>query len=88
MRQTHSRTNLHTRAHAHTFTHTTTHRVTAFQGTGQTLGGGGGASTSAAAAAPASSTTEWAGVDESQPTTSLQLRLADGSRMVGVGVGI
>lgn len=40
----------------------------------------------AAAPAPAGPSTavstSWEGVDESQPSTSLQLRLADGSRMV------
>lgn len=46
-----------------------------------------GASTSGAAAAPPPSTASpgsvvWEGADESQPTTSIQLRLADGSRMV------
>ncbi|KXZ55366.1 hypothetical protein GPECTOR_3g495 [Gonium pectorale] len=58
-----------------------------FTGTGRTLGGGSsgaGASTSAAAAAATvdSNPGEWKGVDESKPTTSLQLRLPDGSRMV------
>ncbi|PNH10780.1 NSFL1 cofactor p47 [Tetrabaena socialis] len=59
-----------------------------FTGSGRTLGGSAaGASTSAAAAAAAapasdSGPVEWAGVDESKPTTSLQLRLPDGSRMV------
>jgi UBX domain-containing protein 1 len=37
------------------------------------------AGSSSAAAAPAG---EWEGVNESQPTTSIQLRLYDGSRMV------
>lgn len=40
-------------------------------------------SASSPQAPPASSSsTPWAGVDESQPATSIQLRLADGSRMV------
>ncbi|KAG2448631.1 hypothetical protein HYH02_006519 [Chlamydomonas schloesseri] len=58
-----------------------------FTGTGRTLGAStsAGASTStasAAAAAADASAGEWKGVDESEPTTSLQLRLPDGSRMV------
>ncbi|GFR39767.1 hypothetical protein Agub_g251 [Astrephomene gubernaculifera] len=58
-----------------------------FTGTGRTLGAASaGASTSAAAAASRPADTappgEWQGVDESKPTTSLQLRLPDGSRMV------
>lgn len=32
--------------------------------------------------ASTSESTPWAGVDESEPATSIQLRLADGSRMV------
>ncbi|GIL80837.1 hypothetical protein Vretimale_9445 [Volvox reticuliferus] len=54
-----------------------------FTGTGRTLGATSGASTSAAPA-PASSISagEWTGVDDTKPTTSLQLRLPDGSRMV------
>lgn len=51
-------------------------------GTGRTLAGPSTSSTAAAAAAAAEPAGEWRGVDESQPTTSLQLRLADGSRMV------
>jgi len=69
-------------------------QAAAFQGAGQTLGGGGGgggggaaavAAAAAAAAAGASSSGgggEWEGVDESAPTTSLQLRMADGSRLL------
>ncbi|GLC43269.1 hypothetical protein PLESTB_001492100 [Pleodorina starrii] len=55
-----------------------------FTGTGRTLGGSSGASTSAAPPMPAESIAagEWKGVDESKPTTSLQLRMPDGSRMV------
>ncbi|EFJ44950.1 hypothetical protein VOLCADRAFT_109909 [Volvox carteri f. nagariensis] len=54
-----------------------------FTGTGRTLGGSSGASTSAAPPpAESISAGEWKGVDESKPTTSLQLRLPDGSRMV------
>jgi hypothetical protein len=58
-------------------------RQAAFVGTGRTLGSE--ASTSGAASIPAQTSAEgeWAGVDEGKPTTSLQLRLADGSRMVG-----
>lgn len=72
-------------------------KYVAFAGSGQTLAGGGGgaggegASSSAtavqgaaaaAAAASGDGGGEWAGVDESAPTTSLQLRMADGSRLV------
>jgi UBX domain-containing protein 1 len=63
-------------------------RYVAFGGSGRTLGasgGAGGASGSAAAAPPAPAAAppgEWEGVDESQPATSLQLRLHDGERMV------
>lgn len=56
-----------------------------FTGTGRTLGGGSagaGASTSSAAAQEPLPAGEWEGVDEGKPTTSLQLRLPDGSRMV------
>lgn len=64
----------------------------AFTGSGRTLGGSsgaggssGGGSSSAPAPASASGgggdTTEWV-VDESAPTTSIQLRLRDGSRLV------
>ena len=62
-----------------------------FTGTGRTLGAptstSAGASTSAASAAAAAaaadaSAGEWQGVDEALPSTSLQLRLPDGSRMV------
>lgn len=66
-------------------------KYSAFQGSGRTLNsaeGGGGPSNAgangiaAAVAALAAATTEWEGVDDSKPTTSLQIRLADGSRMV------
>jgi UBX domain-containing protein 1 len=60
-------------------------RYIAFGGSGRTLGGGSGggsASTSAAAAPAQQPSGEWEGVDESKPTTSLQLRLYDGSRLV------
>ncbi len=63
-------------------------RYVAFAGSGRTLGGGsssGAGSSSAAAAAVSANAApagEWEGVDESQPTTSVQLRLHDGSRMV------
>lgn len=53
-------------------------RYTAFAGAGRRLADDSPAS---AAAVEAPSGT-WAGVDDSQPATSLQLRLADGSRMV------
>lgn len=65
----------------------------AFQGTGRTLAGGSGstsaaAGSSSAAALPVatSSEGEWRGVDEGKPTTSLQLRLADGSRLVSIAL--
>lgn len=59
-------------------------RYTAFQGTGRTLGAtavssAGSSSQPGGSSAPQG---EWEGVNESQPTTSLQLRLHDGSRMV------
>ena len=58
-------------------------RFNSFQGTGRKLTADeGGASSSAAAAAQAAPAGEWGGIDESQPSTSLQIRLADGSRMV------
>lgn len=54
-----------------------------FQGVGRTLG-----STSASAApetttAPPPPPSEGLVVDENQPTTSIQIRLSDGSRMIG-----
>ncbi len=55
----------------------------AFTGSGRTLGGGGDGGASSSAPAPAAALEgEWEGVNESQPVTSLQLRLMDGSRMV------
>lgn len=69
-----------THTHAHVNTHSRS-RYIAFGGSGNTLGGSGGASTSAAPH-PAAPAGEWEGVDEGKPTTSLQLRLADGSRLV------
>eukprot|EP00882_Tetradesmus_deserticola_P021094 GHRQ01022824.1.p3 GENE.GHRQ01022824.1~~GHRQ01022824.1.p3 ORF type:complete len:184 (-),score=37.49 GHRQ01022824.1:550-1101(-) len=57
-------------------------RYVAFSGAGRTLGASSGASSSQAAAASSAPPGEWEGVDESQPTTSVQLRLSDGSRMV------
>ena len=60
-------------------------KYTAFQGSGRTLAATPSsiASNSAAAASSAAAADgEWKGVDESKPTTSLQLRMADGSRMV------
>jgi UBX domain-containing protein 1 len=60
---------------------TPTYRYVAFGGSGRTLGGGG-ASSSAPPAPQQQPAGEWEGVDESKPTTSLQLRLYDGSRLV------
>lgn len=54
-------------------------RYSAFSGAGRRLTDDAPAAPAAAPAAPSGT---WGGVDESQPTTSLQLRLADGSRMV------
>ncbi|CAN6239752.1 unnamed protein product [Urochloa humidicola] len=57
----------------------------AFQGVGRTLGGGSTDETSApapAAPTPAASRSTSFVVDDSQPFTSIQLRLADGTRMV------
>ncbi|XP_066348401.1 plant UBX domain-containing protein 4-like isoform X2 [Miscanthus floridulus] len=58
----------------------------AFQGVGRTLGGGPSPDESAppapASAAPAASRSVGIVVDDSQPFTSVQLRLADGTRMV------
>ncbi|AQK44112.1 Plant UBX domain-containing protein 4-like [Zea mays] len=58
----------------------------AFQGVGRTLGGGPSPDESAtaapASAAPAASRSAGVVVDDSQPFTSIQLRLADGTRMV------
>jgi UBX domain-containing protein 1 len=66
-------------------------KVKAFTGTGHRLGGGGdaggsgGASTSGAGAAPALAdaygAVTWEGADPTLPHTSIQLRLADGSRL-------
>jgi UBX domain-containing protein 1 len=65
-------------------------KYTAFSGAGRTLGGSAGASGSgasgsgagaAAAAASAPAVGAWE-VDEAAPVTSIQLRLADGSRVV------
>ena len=52
-----------------------------FQGTGHRLDAGG-ASTSAAAPALAAAGT-WDGPDDSKPMTSIQIRMPDGSRLVG-----
>eukprot|EP00878_Enallax_costatus_P001620 GHUV01001771.1.p1 GENE.GHUV01001771.1~~GHUV01001771.1.p1 ORF type:complete len:283 (+),score=97.43 GHUV01001771.1:128-976(+) len=59
-------------------------KYVAFAGSGRTLGSSSaaGASSSAAAGSSTADRGEWKGVDESQPTTSIQLRLSDGSRMV------
>ena len=56
----------------------------AFSGAGHTLAGGAGPSAAAPAASvpPPPVAKEWTGPDDSRPTTSLQLRLADGSRLV------
>ncbi|KIZ03042.1 NSFL1 cofactor [Monoraphidium neglectum] len=54
-------------------------KYVAFSGSGRTLAAGPSTSAAPAPAAPAG---EWEGVDESKPTTSLQLRLYDGERMV------
>ncbi|KAL3141421.1 hypothetical protein ABBQ32_004990 [Trebouxia sp. C0010 RCD-2024] len=56
----------------------------AFTGTGQTLAGPSNTATGSTSQ-PAASTTvssPWAGVNEAEPATSIQFRLADGSRMV------
>mmetsp|Transcript_42073 Transcript_42073/g.105554 ORF Transcript_42073/g.105554 Transcript_42073/m.105554 type:complete len:187 (-) Transcript_42073:133-693(-) len=57
---------------------------TSFQGTGRkmTANEGGGGSSAAAAPQPEAPLGEWQGIDENQPATSIQIRLADGSRMV------
>eukprot|EP00879_Flechtneria_rotunda_P024395 GHRR01025858.1.p1 GENE.GHRR01025858.1~~GHRR01025858.1.p1 ORF type:complete len:205 (+),score=79.73 GHRR01025858.1:322-936(+) len=59
-------------------------KYVAFAGTGRTLGASSssGASSSQAGTSSAPPAGEWEGVDESKPTTSIQLRLYDGSRMV------
>lgn len=56
-------------------------KFTSFQGTGRkmTTDEGGSASSAQATEAPQG---EWQGIDENQPATSIQIRLADGSRMV------
>ena len=46
------------------------------------VGPGSSTSQPSTAASQVSYDAQWEGVDESKPTTSLQLRLADGSRMV------
>lgn len=59
-------------------------KTVAFTGSGMRLGGAGTSAPPAAAApaaAPAPAAT-WQGPDESKPLTSLQIRLADGSRLV------
>lgn len=58
-----------------------------FQGQGRTLGGGASTSAGAGASAavpasPAAPPGSWEGADESQPVTSIQIRLKDGTRMV------
>lgn len=62
-------------------------RVKAFSGTGYKLSGGDDAPGSSSAAGPppeanlAPGAVTWEGADLQQPTTSIQLRLADGSRL-------
>ncbi|GFH07375.1 uncharacterized protein HaLaN_02163 [Haematococcus lacustris] len=62
-------------------------KYTAFVGSGRTLGNSGPSASSEAgpssSAAASAAEGEWEGVNEAQPTTSLQLRLADGARLVG-----
>lgn len=63
-------------------------RQTPFQGVGRTIGGGSSSDTSTSEPSPAAathSTASWSvglSVDDSLPSTSIQLRLADGTRMV------
>lgn len=62
-------------------------RNVAFTGRGRTLAGDAPSSSRPGAAErsapkPANPQMPWEGVDSSQPTTSIQIRLADGSRMV------
>ncbi|GMH43946.1 hypothetical protein BSKO_11880 [Bryopsis sp. KO-2023] len=62
-------------------------KYVAFSGAGQSLAGGASASGAGAGSTSAAGTgivpgAEWAGPDESQPTTSIQIRMHDGSRMV------
>lgn len=54
-----------------------------FQGTGRTLGAGSSSSASSTTAAVPTPVASPIAIDESKPTTSVQLRLADGSRTVG-----
>ena len=58
-----------------------TPKYVAFSGSGRTLGGTSSAPAAPAAAPPPAPSGEWT-VDESHPTTSVQLRLSDGSRVV------
>jgi UBX domain/SEP domain len=58
-------------------------RRPAFQGTGNRLDGGDGASTSGPAPPMSQPVTTWEGPDESKPMTSIQIRMPDGSRLVG-----
>ena len=53
-----------------------------FVGKGNKLGGGE-ASTSAAAPTAAQPIETWAGPDDNQPVTSIQIRMPDGQRLVG-----
>lgn len=67
------------------YTHPAQPRFKAFTGSGRTLADTAPApvdSTAAASNAAASQSVGWEGADRSKPTTSIQLRLADGSRIV------
>ncbi|MEW5302838.1 MAG: hypothetical protein WDW36_005581 [Sanguina aurantia] len=60
-------------------------KPSAFQGTGHSLGGSSSAAAAGGGSAPAPASdpaSEWKGPDDLKPTTSIQLRLADGSRAV------
>ncbi|KAH7660110.1 UBX domain-containing protein 1 [Dioscorea alata] len=62
-------------------------RQTPFQGVGRTLGGGSSTDSAPASAAPTTTPSSASppvglSVDESLPSTSIQLRLADGTRMI------
>eukprot|EP00164_Ancoracysta_twista_P000533 GFYU01000712.1.p1 GENE.GFYU01000712.1~~GFYU01000712.1.p1 ORF type:complete len:297 (-),score=92.07 GFYU01000712.1:363-1253(-) len=58
-------------------------KYTAFQGEGRSLRADDGETAAALAAADAAPAPGEFKLDESQPTTSIQIRLADGSRLVG-----
>ena len=59
-------------------------RQVAFQGVGRTLGGSSASEPTASSTPPGTAPTPSVSlvVDESLPTTSVQLRLADGTRMI------